>query len=194
MAKDVRKIKTERDLQNAFLSLLTTKGFRQLTVADICQASLTSRSTFYAHYLDKYDLLEQMVAHYTAMFAQRVSVRFQQIIAGQIDDLLHSLLADMAENRQTLQILFTVHEPDADLKANFYQLLYRQWETFIKSQPVTQAVPVDLIASMGSNVQMTLIEWIIEHGESSLDGVAEAVNTIRKAILIQIKAPDDQLS
>ena len=37
MPKDVRRIKTERDIQTAFLDLLKTKKFRQITIADICQ-------------------------------------------------------------------------------------------------------------------------------------------------------------
>ncbi|WP_318766215.1 TetR/AcrR family transcriptional regulator [Lactiplantibacillus carotarum] len=190
MPRDVRKIKTERDIQRAFLALLTAKGFRQLTVADICTTAMISRSTFYAHYLDKYDLLEQMVARFTAMFAQRVSVRFQQMLNGQIDALVHSLLDDMAENRQTIQVLFTVHEPDADLRANFTALLYHEWAQFIAAQEQSPAVPTELIADMGTNVQMTLINWAVDHGEVSLDAVAAAVNTIRKAVLIQIQATD----
>lgn len=40
---------------------------------------------------------------------------------------------------------------------------------------------------MGTSVQMTLIEWIIQHGEPALGGVTDAVDTIRKAVLLQIK-------
>ncbi|ETY74346.1 TetR/AcrR family transcriptional regulator [Lactiplantibacillus fabifermentans] len=186
MTTDVRKIKTERDIQAAFLQLLVDKGFRQITVADVCGTALISRSTFYAHYLDKYDLLDQMVARYSALFAQRVSVRFQQMIDGEIDALVHSLLADMAENRHAIQILFTVHEPEADLKANFDQMLFKEWQTFIKEQPLEIKAPVDLIAAMGTNVQMTLIDWAVQHGEVSITAVSEAVDTIRKAVLLQI--------
>lgn len=187
MTQDVRKIKTERDLQVAFVQLLATTGFRHITVADICQASLTSRSTFYAHYLDKYDLLDQMVAHYSAIFANRVDLRFNQIIAGDIDALVAGLSVDMAENRPTVQTLFTVHEPDADLQANFRAMLLKKWQGFIVEQAPQTDTPTDLIAAMGTSVQMTLIEWIIQHGEPALGGVTDAVDTIRKAVLLQIK-------
>ena len=186
MGQDVRKIKTERDIQAAFLSLLDTKGFRHLTVADICQTALTSRSTFYAHYLDKYDLLDQMVAHYSAIFASRVDLRFDQMIAGEIDQMIADLLGDMAENRQAIEILFKVHEPNADLQANFRAMLLKKWQTFIVAQQPKTAAPIELIAAMGTNVQMTLIEWEITHGETSVTGVADAVNTIREAVLMQV--------
>jgi len=186
MGQDVRKIKTERDIQAAFLSLLDTKGFRHLTVADICQTALTSRSTFYAHYLDKYDLLDQMVAHYSAIFASRVDLRFDQMIAGEIDQMIADLLGDMAENRQAIETLFKVHEPNADLQANFRAMLLKKWQTFIVAQQPKTAAPIELIAAMGTNVQMTLIEWEITHGETSVTGVADAVNTIREAVLMQV--------
>lgn len=186
MGQDVRKIKTERDIQAAFLTLLDTKGFRHLTVADICQTALTSRSTFYAHYLDKYDLLDQMVAHYSAIFASRVDLRFDQMIAGEIDQMIADLLGDMAENRQAIETLFKVHEPNADLQANFRAMLLKKWQTFIVAQQPKTAAPIELIAAMGTNVQMTLIEWEITHGETSVTGVADAVNTIREAVLMQV--------
>jgi len=186
MGQDVRKIKTERDIQAAFLSLLGTKGFRHLTVADICQTALTSRSTFYAHYLDKYDLLDQMVAHYSAIFASRVDLRFDQMIAGEIDQMIADLLGDMAENRQAIETLFKVHEPNADLQANFRAMLLKKWQTFIVAQQPKTAAPIELIAAMGTNAQMTLIEWEITHGETSVTGVADAVNTIREAVLMQV--------
>ncbi|VDG19472.1 hypothetical protein [Lactobacillus pentosus] [Lactiplantibacillus mudanjiangensis] len=186
MTKDVRKLKTERDIQHAMLQLLTTKNFRQMTVADICQASLTSRSTFYAHYLDKYDLLDQLVAKYQLIFTQKVHLRFEQMIAGEIDALVKGLLADMADNREAIRILFTVHEPAADLEAGFHDQLLAEWQRFIQEKSPTMTAPAELIAAMGTNVQMTVIEWALTHGDTSIDVVADAVNTIRGAVLRQI--------
>lgn len=187
IVQDVRKIKTERDLQQALLQLLTTQALRQITVAQICQQSLTSRSTFYAHYLDKYDLLEKMVATYTAQFQQRVPLRFQQMIDGQIDALVQGLLADMADNRWVIQQLFMVHADKADLQANIRALLLQAWQTFIAAHTDTLQGPADLIAGMGTNVQMTVLEWVLAHGTVSTDEVVVAIDTIRKAVLLQIK-------
>ncbi|MFD1420843.1 TetR/AcrR family transcriptional regulator [Lactiplantibacillus songbeiensis] len=187
MVKDVRKIKTERDIQQALLTLLTQKTVRQITVADICQTSLTSRSTFYAHYIDKYDLLENMVAVHTTMFAQQVHVRFMQMIDGQIDELVQGLLADMADKRPAIQILFTIHEDHADLQANFRSLLLKEWQRFIAPYGDAMQVPADLMATMGTNVQMTVLEWTLAHGDVSNAAVADAIDTIRKAVLLQIQ-------
>ena len=54
---DLRIKKTQTAIRSAFLKLLATKGFSKLTVRDIIQEAQINRSTFYAHYTDKYDLL-----------------------------------------------------------------------------------------------------------------------------------------
>jgi AcrR family transcriptional regulator len=57
--EDLRVRRTRKLLQKAFIELTVEKGFTALTVRDITQRAEVNRSTFYRHYLDKYDLLEQ---------------------------------------------------------------------------------------------------------------------------------------
>ena len=47
---------TKKMLGEALLGLLGERSFRQITVADILDRSGLSRSTFYKHFTDKYDL------------------------------------------------------------------------------------------------------------------------------------------
>lgn len=186
MTKDVRKIKTERDIQTAFLELLTTRPFTKVTVSDICQKSLTSRSTFYSHYLDKYDLLDRIVTYYQTMLVQQLDQNFNQMVAGDLESLIHKVIIAMTPHRRAIQILFTVHEPHVDLKESFRQLLHTEWRHYIQKQGPIHEVPVELIADMGTSMHMTLIEWVITHGTDSLPAVIESISIIRKAILLQI--------
>lgn len=57
---DKRVIKTKIIIKNAFLELLEEKSFEEISIAAICERALISRSTFYAHYEDKYKLLEEL--------------------------------------------------------------------------------------------------------------------------------------
>lgn len=59
--KDLRIIKTRKALYQAFLKLMKSKPFEQIKVSDICNEALVNRSTFYDHYTDKYDLLEEYI-------------------------------------------------------------------------------------------------------------------------------------
>jgi len=58
---DLRVRRTRAVLQKALVELTIEKGFTEVTVRDIAQRAMVNRSTFYHHYLDKYDLLRQYV-------------------------------------------------------------------------------------------------------------------------------------
>lgn len=54
---DLRSKRTEKALNDAMSALLGRRNFRKITVSDICEESLISRATFYAHFSDKYSFL-----------------------------------------------------------------------------------------------------------------------------------------
>lgn len=54
---DVRYIRTEEVIKNAFIDLVSEKGFYEITVKDITNQANISRGTFYQHYEDKDALL-----------------------------------------------------------------------------------------------------------------------------------------
>lgn len=60
-----RQTKTELKLQQALTELLPTKGLASMTVSDICRTAGINRGTFYAHYIDKYDLVDKQVERLT---------------------------------------------------------------------------------------------------------------------------------
>jgi AcrR family transcriptional regulator len=57
--EDLRVRRTRKLLTQALIEGTVEKGFAALTVRDITRRAMVNRSTFYRHYLDKYDLLEQ---------------------------------------------------------------------------------------------------------------------------------------
>ena len=59
--EDPRVRRTRKLLQQALMELTVEKGFDTITVSDITARAEVNRSTFYRHYLDKYDLLEKLM-------------------------------------------------------------------------------------------------------------------------------------
>jgi AcrR family transcriptional regulator len=55
---DPRVKRTRQLLQQAFMELIHEKSFEAITVQDIAERSTLNRATFYAHYEDKYALLD----------------------------------------------------------------------------------------------------------------------------------------
>lgn len=73
-ANDPRVIRTHRLIQDAFTSLLDEKDFDAITIRDITERATVNRATFYAHFADKYTLMESLVL---GMFMTFVSKRIQ---------------------------------------------------------------------------------------------------------------------
>lgn len=57
--QDRRIRRTRQVIRDAFIALVGRKGFEAVTVQEITEAADVHRSTFYFHFEDKYDLLEQ---------------------------------------------------------------------------------------------------------------------------------------
>ena len=53
---------TKKQLRNALMTILAEKPLSRITVKELCLLAKLNRGTFYAHYADVYDLLEQIEA------------------------------------------------------------------------------------------------------------------------------------
>ncbi|MDD7793470.1 TetR/AcrR family transcriptional regulator [Clostridium sp. 'White wine YQ'] len=58
--EDPRVLRTRQLIRDAFSILLQKKGFDAITIKDIAERASINRATFYAHYEDKYALLEEI--------------------------------------------------------------------------------------------------------------------------------------
>ena len=70
---DPRVKRTRQLLQQAFLELFREKSFASITVQDIAERATVNRATFYAHFEDKYALLDSMIRE-----------QFQQVVASEL--------------------------------------------------------------------------------------------------------------
>lgn len=55
-----RKTSSKKNIKKAFAKLLNEKGFEKITVSDITRTADVNRGTFYSHYTDKYELLNEI--------------------------------------------------------------------------------------------------------------------------------------
>lgn len=53
--------RTDKAILQAMVSLLKKKSFEKITVQDILEETPVTRATFYAHYHDKYEVVEKML-------------------------------------------------------------------------------------------------------------------------------------
>ncbi|GAB2024559.1 TetR/AcrR family transcriptional regulator [Lactovum odontotermitis] len=58
MSTDTRRQRSKEKLKNAMATLLQEKPFEQITTTELVKEAGISRSSFYTHYQDKYDMIE----------------------------------------------------------------------------------------------------------------------------------------
>ena len=59
-ANNKRRKQSQEKIEKVFVELLQTKELNQISVTDICKITHLNRSTFYANYIDIYDLADKV--------------------------------------------------------------------------------------------------------------------------------------
>lgn len=155
---DLRTIKTDKLIKQAFIDLLAQKSFEQLTINDICDLAAIGRSTFYHHYLDKYALLEQLISDFTNEFQSLIEQRNQNLTG---DSLLIYLYQKLFVNRQALLAIMTVN---SKLEYNLRQILKKNSLGLFKKDNF--GVPTDFLAEIYASDVLTAIIWTLKNGHS----------------------------
>lgn len=72
--KDLRVIKTKKNLARALIYLLKNKELDRIQIIDICSEAACSRNTFYSHYYSKYELFNDIVNECVEKICETFSV------------------------------------------------------------------------------------------------------------------------
>lgn len=65
-----RKKESQDKIEKAFIKLIQKKNIESISVSDICKQTNLNRSTFYANYIDIYDLVEKVKLRMADEFAE----------------------------------------------------------------------------------------------------------------------------
>lgn len=151
--------RTKRLLSEALLALLQKHSFRKISVGDICEAAMVSRSAFYSHFADKYELLSQCMEE--SLRLQAVGAREQRM-----EEQIAELLTRVQENRRVLHNIFMA-DMNAELMEIFHKTLYAVTEDRLRTLERAGAVipggvsfTAEFLAGGMANV---MICWIREN-------------------------------
>ncbi|MFC0234032.1 TetR/AcrR family transcriptional regulator [Vagococcus entomophilus] len=166
MKKDLRIVKTRRNIQTTLLTILSEKSFRQVTVKDICQEALINKSTFYAHYSDKYALLEDVVAHYSHLLKAEVGPRFTQLSATHLLFIFKNLETTLSQNKKAYLILLDIHEAEGDLAKELETYFCTLCLDYLEKHELKLQVPHHFFALVYASYLMQLLLWTLKTGEN----------------------------
>ena len=117
---DPRVKRTRGLILQSFNDLLAEKGFESISVQDVTDKAQINRATFYAHFEDKYKLLDYSISQ---MFMREIEKRMLNACHYTLDNLRNLILA-------VCEFLFHLHSDCAQPHPQFESLV----ETQIKKQ------------------------------------------------------------
>jgi len=123
---DLRVIKTKKALFKALMDLLKNNSFEEIKVSDICNKALINRSTFYAHYNDKYELFKdgidvlkkdlQSALDNNITNTKDYYLSMLKVFLNSIDDELNTYTSIMINNRNSIIFDMIYDVIDKDIK------------------------------------------------------------------------------
>lgn len=166
--------KTKYMLANAMMWLLEKQSFRKISVGDICQEALISRSAFYVHFADKYELLK---------FCLRGMLHRQDEAArGQTLEMrMTALLESVQQNQRMLRNTF-----EADFSQELIELFENTFREYVDEhltrlsgpdQPVSDEQRM-VAAFLAGGVSNMVICWIREQFRTPAEELARCQCTL----------------
>src|SRR6202022_3453033 len=145
---DPRIRRTRQLLQDALRRLLEQKEFDKITIQDIAEAATLNRATFYAHYPDKFKLLEELIRlGFLQLLAQR-NVRFDGTCLSAFKAIILAVSDYLAEVQKSFSSKQRQFEPfvEATVIDQIRQVLLCGF----RSHPTERRISEELVAATAS--------------------------------------------
>lgn len=159
---DRRSQRSRRLLMQALLSLLRERDYDQIGVQDIIERADVGRSTFYAHYQDKDDLL------ITSLEEQLDDMNQNASLDG-LTDPRGSPVLQLFKHAQEHHYLYKALSWSKGIEPLFRKaqlILTHKFEEFLttsESYAVTDALPVTVVATYMAGSVITLLRWWLDN-------------------------------
>lgn len=162
---DPRVKRTRKLLREAFLSLLKEKHFDSVHVRDITARAEVNNATFYLHYVDKWDMLNQIVEEIRyGLDASRFIFSDTTLDLTQTPPLEVKLIEHINTYREFYQLMLGRHGVPSvayELRRQLEQIAASALEDILPASNTYQ-VPRPLITRFIASAYVGVIEWWLE--------------------------------
>lgn len=155
---DLRIVKTKKAIRGAFLELMNENGFAKISVKNIIDRALINRSTFYAHYLDKFDLLDEIEKELLdSMEDIAGNIPLNLIKSGKINPYIRDMVSFLRNNGNIFTLLIS-DKGDPAFSNKFSDRVKSIWNerNIIEQLAIPQNYTMTALIGMICNL---LIEW-----------------------------------
>jgi AcrR family transcriptional regulator len=159
---------TKKILAEHLISMLENQNFKKITVNDICQHAMISRSAFYLHFEDKYSLLSYCM--------EMELLRWEGVMqCSDFHSYLVFVLNDILKKRNFYNNTL-VSVQDHELYAMFYTLFSNFFTARLEKlldQEQALPYPVSIISAFYvGGITCSIIQWIRKDFDISVEEMA----------------------
>lgn len=160
---DRRVVRTRQLLRAALLALIRERGFDVLTEQEIADRATLNRATFYLHYVDKYDLLRQVITETLDELAtmRPPSSAQHPDVAERLRQFFVSLFSHVVNNAEFYRV--TVGAAGIAVAANeIYENTFRVGIRWLNRAGIKSwRVPPDVMISVLCGAYMGMVRWAV---------------------------------
>jgi len=159
---DPRVRKTRRGLRDAFIRLILRKGYDAISIQDIVDEAETARVTFYRHYRDKEELLNDCLnVLYDDLRARTEQITPDMVRRG--DSPARVFYDHLEEEEQLYRILFSSRGTQTVIKRMRHHMAQQAMQVIRLQGREPVDIPLEIIAYHAASTQIGLGIWWLDH-------------------------------
>ncbi|MHA6482123.1 TetR/AcrR family transcriptional regulator [Paenibacillus sp. strain BS8-2] len=170
---DRRVLRTKRAIRDALTALMEEKGFDGITVKDLTERADINRGTFYIHYKDKYDLLEQSEAEIIGAIEFMAAEGFQNILHDKLSSrdsgivvpppFVQKLFVYLQENATFMRVVLGP-KGDPSFQNRLREVIRARSIPILSSSGRELLVPIDYLTAYVSSAHLGVIQDWLDNG------------------------------
>jgi AcrR family transcriptional regulator len=178
--------KTRKLIEDTLIRLMSEKDFEKISVKDITDELDINRGTFYLHFKDKYDLLEQMEGEILEGFSEILNNELKKlekgyILPSHIETLIQLFTCVYSYIKENSSFIKIVLASNGDL--NFQMKLKLFVETSLANNISInndiEKMPIKYLAPLASSAQLGIIQkWLRSGMKETPEELAHFVSNV----------------
>lgn len=176
---DLRIVKTKNSLYTALLDLMKEKPFEEIKVSDICTKALINRSTFYSHYEDKYELLQDCIKDLKESLTNEL--KKNQTINSTKEYYIEmiKLFLNHIEEKRDSYLAIAINNRNSILSDILYDVIDKDIIEHLKDHYDDSEVPLTIVAKFYLGAVISVgINWIQNINKYTKEEMIEYLNSL----------------
>lgn len=153
--EDRRVQRTRQALRRALVDLIVEKGYERVTVQELADRANVGRTTFYAHYCDKNELLEKSVERLLDALQEQVGPAHSE--GGRLLPVL-PLFRHVEENDRLVRAFGSVELLQSTFQRQLAAVVEQRLESIEEKRPLVEW-PHPVVAQYVAGALMALVWW-----------------------------------